>query len=970
MTSVIPGIPYTNTEKDTGTANLESYSQGQESWTLGGNEEGGLITGEQIDPNAAIPQSAIVNLINDIAAKATASAVPTKVDLAIFNVKDYGAVGNGTANDYPAFQAAYNAAVVAGGIVYMPPGTYYLNSATYGIVTQVATGTAPPPVVIWRGAGRGVTTVKLSTNCRGFTSTASASGIDKWAGNMGFENFTVDNNNVVGSNNNYGVLYDNINYNNIDNMWWERVDTINVKEAVVSGVERRNINISVSGSAALDISTQIQVTNIRVEKCIFGRTGWGGNYGVLIQGYTAGGNTGWPLLTGQMYRTYVYFDNIVIRDCIHNGGTKATGSTTYSATNFMVGSTGYGDRVRIENCYGQGSPDDGIEVNSMHDVVIKDCVIYNCNNAAVYMVNLGGMVDPERQVYRVENCFSYNTAGFQVAQPSGRPPFGNAVLENCKSVGTAFKTYGNFRTFAVKGYRGWHSRTYNGSSSTGIATLTQAGGRSRVIFSDVLLEETAIQSGGTSTGALTVNSVNFDNITDLNLEIRDLDFRHQLQQGWQAASRPGFNVQALTLMGGNHGNYQSAMTTSDDSVFYDDAGLSADYSNSATGLTPGGNNLTTELRRVLAYHSGDYFYGCTEPGVDVCTSVTGTPGTTTTDFKVGCGKWIATTDYVGAYITDDGTTSFLCLDKVVDGTRTSLLGTIVGGGAGTVTAINTPTSYQSDRGIALASRIATGTAFTVRLLAKGNTFTADYWAVAQRSNANASGATATATATVSAIADINGVGNNRQGRVFHTFVPIDTAARMKDHWYDRLTVVRGLIDGMRILENKYVNTFDGLIIKANSSFLRIDTASPLRIRNCDFTQAIGSFSTITDFNLSSADTTVARGIHRFNNSQAKTTAAGTITVPASGSAYTPTINEAMTIDWTGGTLTTPFVEVSVDGGTTWTQKWASNTKGQLVLYPYDQIRWTYSSVPTVTRTPLNDWGVANALAGRQAVLQG
>ncbi|HXH49730.1 MAG TPA: glycosyl hydrolase family 28-related protein [Terriglobia bacterium] len=52
----------------------------------------------------------------------------------VFNIKAYGAKGDGVTNDSPAFQAAYNAAVAAGGgIVYVPPigssGCYLLNDA-------------------------------------------------------------------------------------------------------------------------------------------------------------------------------------------------------------------------------------------------------------------------------------------------------------------------------------------------------------------------------------------------------------------------------------------------------------------------------------------------------------------------------------------------------------------------------------------------------------------------------------------------------------------------------------------------------------------------------------------------------------------------------------------------------------------------------------------------------------------------
>src|SRR5262245_8646067 len=54
-----------------------------------------------------------------------AVALVTAASAATFNVRDYGAVGNGTTNDTPAINAAINAANSAGGgVVQFPAGTY------------------------------------------------------------------------------------------------------------------------------------------------------------------------------------------------------------------------------------------------------------------------------------------------------------------------------------------------------------------------------------------------------------------------------------------------------------------------------------------------------------------------------------------------------------------------------------------------------------------------------------------------------------------------------------------------------------------------------------------------------------------------------------------------------------------------------------------------------------------------------
>ncbi len=79
----------------------------------------------------------------------------------IFNVKDYGAKGDGVANDTSAIQAAVNAAHAAGGgQVYIPAGTYIVTgdgTASHGAIMLYDNITV-------YGDGMGATTVKLADN--------------------------------------------------------------------------------------------------------------------------------------------------------------------------------------------------------------------------------------------------------------------------------------------------------------------------------------------------------------------------------------------------------------------------------------------------------------------------------------------------------------------------------------------------------------------------------------------------------------------------------------------------------------------------------------------------------------------------------------------------------------------------------------------------------------------------------------
>jgi polygalacturonase len=59
-----------------------------------------------------------------------------KVSPSLFNVKGYGAMGDGVTDDTTAVRAAYNLAKIAGGVVYFPPGSYYFNKSGSASVIQ------------------------------------------------------------------------------------------------------------------------------------------------------------------------------------------------------------------------------------------------------------------------------------------------------------------------------------------------------------------------------------------------------------------------------------------------------------------------------------------------------------------------------------------------------------------------------------------------------------------------------------------------------------------------------------------------------------------------------------------------------------------------------------------------------------------------------------------------------------------
>lgn len=74
------------------------------------------------------------------------------------NVKDFGAVGDGVHDDSQAIQAAINAAQIDGGVMWFPPGTYYVNpTGTNGSALEHNSGN---PIIL-SGSGRDITKIVL-----------------------------------------------------------------------------------------------------------------------------------------------------------------------------------------------------------------------------------------------------------------------------------------------------------------------------------------------------------------------------------------------------------------------------------------------------------------------------------------------------------------------------------------------------------------------------------------------------------------------------------------------------------------------------------------------------------------------------------------------------------------------------------------------------------------------------------------
>lgn len=109
------------------------------------------------------------------------------------NVKSYGALGNGTADDTSSIAAARSAVNAAGGgIVFYPPGTYISGNQTlYSNVTDYGAGTGVSIIKLKNGANTDLFSANTgSINLAGSNGTGSTTGANFFS----FRNLTLDGN--------------------------------------------------------------------------------------------------------------------------------------------------------------------------------------------------------------------------------------------------------------------------------------------------------------------------------------------------------------------------------------------------------------------------------------------------------------------------------------------------------------------------------------------------------------------------------------------------------------------------------------------------------------------------------------------------------------------------------------------------------------------------------------------------------
>jgi|GEM_PF-3814701 len=351
------------------------------------------------------------------------------------NVRWFGALGNGVADDRPAIEKCLNYAKVLVATqpveVYIPTGRYALLSKgteiPYGFSYIPNIGFSLPVNItnnfLIKGDGPGQTIFILNNLCRSLFWFKKVADWDH-VRNFTITGFDVDNNNTVGKCSIIGNrIEDRVS---IYNLWFENIIISNINmynapvdpnEAVVKPC------IFFDGTQSADYvpseTFNAETTNITIEH-------------VHAVGFHS--HTLICANAGSVARLCSHFyDNINIVNCSHI--VTAPPAKQVFHTSFFVCGNGRGDRYAIVNCYSKNIGDDAIEVGNMKTGLIQNFTSENALLWCVLMRNSWNFTDAELEnhVTIIDNVKCITDK--ELKQSIGSKCFGVGILANDSATG-------------------------------------------------------------------------------------------------------------------------------------------------------------------------------------------------------------------------------------------------------------------------------------------------------------------------------------------------------------------------------------------------------------------------------------------------------------------------------------------------------------------------------------------------------
>lgn len=302
-------------------------------------------------------------------AAATDSAAVHKGDL-VYNVRDYGAAGNGTTDDFTAIQDTINAAQTAGGgTIFFPKGTYIVSSHP-----QI-TGSG----IVVRGSGTG-SVIRLATAAMN----ASGTTLGLWVN--GATNVTIEN---LAFDGNFDAIAKNGSFHSASSLW----------SPIISAYGASSVKNYVMAGSGIDAITYLQyrapiritnANNVVVQNCLVENSV---SAGILVDATSVNGCTN------------ILITNCRIRLCWDNGIYFHQGVQYASAVNNIISdityngvSAVYSDRILISHnnirlCGPSDSDSGGIQINGSSNCtvtgnLIDQCQFYGINCLASQETNI------------------------------------------------------------------------------------------------------------------------------------------------------------------------------------------------------------------------------------------------------------------------------------------------------------------------------------------------------------------------------------------------------------------------------------------------------------------------------------------------------------------------------------------------------------------------------------------------------
>ena len=365
------------------------------------------------DADAAAAAAALIATQHtaDDAVYGTLTQVAAKVakgDL-VLNVKDYGAIGDGAANDTAAIQAALDAVPVVGAVVWLPPGTYLVSALT---ITVNGTVLAGPGVGLAKlkastAASDVVTIGSARSGCRieGVAIIASVTRTGGWYVVNDSDGFAIDKFATNGAHG--GIKTTGTTVTISRGSMRDGIASVGVAIQVDDGADVSIRDIVMDQAAQIAAGIRITSTSdTTIEDCNIIHSGsalhlapasgatissvWASNsyFDTSVRGLyiNATGNVVRAMFTGCWFSSATSEGVRIVR----NGtgtvqGAMFTGCHIFlnGTSGLVVGSTGCTD-VRMVGCAVAGNTVDGVQIAAgVTDFAVQDCRIGNSHGVGV-----------------------------------------------------------------------------------------------------------------------------------------------------------------------------------------------------------------------------------------------------------------------------------------------------------------------------------------------------------------------------------------------------------------------------------------------------------------------------------------------------------------------------------------------------------------------------------------------------------